>query len=61
MGYPNSDIGVWPMTIIAVVAVGTLVFWLVAVYLAARPPRPSAASASSPSSPEAAVTGDRAA
>jgi hypothetical protein len=61
MSSPNSDLGVLPMTLIAVVAVGTLVFWLVAVYLAARPPRRaggvSAASGASPSPAE--VTRDR--
>ena len=47
MSYPNSDLGVLPMTLIAVIAVGTLTFWLIAVYLAARPSRPAASSAAS--------------
>jgi hypothetical protein len=36
--YPNSDISAGAMTAIAVVMVAVLVFWLVAVYVAAREP-----------------------
>ena len=36
--YPNSDISAGAMTVIAVVMVSVLVFWLVMVYLAAREP-----------------------
>jgi hypothetical protein len=36
--YPNSDISAGAMTVIAVVMVGVLVFWLVMVYVAAREP-----------------------
>jgi hypothetical protein len=56
MSYPNSGLGVLPMTLIAVIAVGTLTFWLIAVYLAARPSRPaaSAAAADAPAPPASA-------
>jgi hypothetical protein len=37
--YPNSDISAGAMTVIAVVMVGTLVFWLAMVYVASREPR----------------------
>jgi heme/copper-type cytochrome/quinol oxidase subunit 2 len=36
--YPNSDISAGAMTVIAVVMVAVLVFWLVMVYVAAREP-----------------------
>ena len=36
--YPNSDISAGAMTVIAVVMVAVLVFWLVMVYEAAREP-----------------------
>ena len=37
--YPNSALSAWQLTVIALVAVGTLAIWLIAVYLAAREPR----------------------
>ncbi len=37
--YPNPAISAWAMTAIALVAVGTLTFWLIMVYIAAREPR----------------------
>lgn len=37
--YPSSAISAGAMTAIALVMVGVLAFWLVAVYLADRPPR----------------------
>lgn len=36
--YPNSDISAGAMTVIAVVMVAVLVFWLLMVYVAAREP-----------------------
>jgi hypothetical protein len=36
--YPNSDISAGAMTAIAVVMVAVLIFWLAAVYVAAREP-----------------------
>jgi hypothetical protein len=39
--YPNSDISAGAMTVIAVVMVAVLVFWLVMVYVAAREPKPA--------------------
>jgi hypothetical protein len=37
--YPNSDISVGAMVIVALTVLVTLTFWLGAVYLAAREPR----------------------
>jgi hypothetical protein len=37
MPYPNTVLTAWQLALIAVVAVGTLTAWLVAVFLAARP------------------------
>jgi hypothetical protein len=37
MPYPNTVLTAWQLTLIALVAVGTLTVWLVAVFLAARP------------------------
>jgi hypothetical protein len=37
MPYPNTVLTAWQLALIAVVAVGTLTVWLVAVFLAARP------------------------
>jgi hypothetical protein len=39
MPYPNTVLSAWQLTVLAVVAVGTLAAWLVAVFLAARPSR----------------------
>lgn len=45
MSYPNSALSAWEMAVIAVVAVGTLAVWLIAVYLADRQPARSAGAA----------------
>jgi len=37
MPYPNTVLTAWQLALIAVVAVGTLTVWLVAVFVAARP------------------------
>ena len=37
MPYPNTVLAAWQLTVIALVAVGTLTGWLVAVFIAARP------------------------
>ena len=37
MPYPNTVLTAWQLALIALVAVGTLTAWLVAVFLAARP------------------------
>ena len=37
MPYPNTVLAAWQLTVIALVAVGTLTVWLVAVFIAARP------------------------
>jgi hypothetical protein len=37
MPYPNTVLAAWQLVVIALVAVGTLTAWLVAVFLAARP------------------------
>jgi len=37
MPYPNTVLTAWQLALIALVAVGTLTVWLVAVFLAARP------------------------
>jgi hypothetical protein len=37
MPYPNTALAAWQLAVIALVAVGTLAAWLVAVFLAARP------------------------
>jgi hypothetical protein len=39
MPYPNTVLSAWQLALIALVAVGTLTGWLVAVFLAARPTR----------------------
>jgi cytoskeletal protein RodZ len=52
MPYPNNVLSAWQLAVIAVVAVGCLSVWLIAVYLAAREPRQDrAARASSGASP----------
>lgn len=48
MSSPNSALAAWQLTVIAVVAVGTLAGWLIAVYLAARPPSRAASVAAGP-------------
>ena len=45
MPYPNTALAAWQLALIAVVAVGTLTVWLVAVFLAARPSRRSGQAA----------------
>ena len=69
--YPNSALSAWQLAVIAVVAVGTLAFWLIAVFLAARQPggheqavagspaEPAVAGTSSRSPDSPAVTGER--
>jgi hypothetical protein len=37
MPYPNTALAAWQLALIALVAVGALTGWLVAVFLAARP------------------------
>jgi hypothetical protein len=37
MPYPNTVLAAWQLAVIALVAVGTLTAWLVAVFVAARP------------------------
>ena len=37
MPYPNTVLTAWQLALIALVAVGTLTVWLVAVFIAARP------------------------
>jgi hypothetical protein len=37
MPNPNNALAAWQLAVIAVVAVGTLTVWLVAVFVAARP------------------------
>ena len=45
MPYPNTALTAWQLAVIATVAVGALAVWLVAVFLAARPPRRSGQAA----------------
>jgi hypothetical protein len=55
---PNIDLSVWQMTLMAVVPVATLAFWLIAIYVVAREPRrPDLAAAGSPAESAAAGTG----
>lgn len=52
--YPNSALPAWTLALIAIVAVGTLTVWLVAVYRADRPqskPRGAASPAGSGQAP----------
>ena len=50
MPYPNTVLTAWQLALIALVAVGTLTAWLVAVFLAARPSgRTDRAALTSPS------------
>jgi hypothetical protein len=37
MPYPNTVLAAWQLALIALVAVGALTIWLVAVFVAARP------------------------
>ena len=55
--YPNTVLAAWQLALIAVVAISGIVFWLGAVYLAAREPRARdhAAAAHSPAPPLAAT------
>jgi hypothetical protein len=56
MPYPNTVLTAWQLALIALVAVGTLTAWLVAVFLAARPSgRAGRAALASPG--ESAATG----
>jgi hypothetical protein len=59
MPYPNTVLSAWQLAVIALVAVGTLTAWLVAVFLAARPSRRAdqGAQASPAVRPGAAGTG----
>jgi len=58
--YPNSALSAWQLAIMAVVAVATLAFWLIAVYVAAREPGgQDLAAAGSADEPAAAGTGSR--
>jgi hypothetical protein len=41
MSYPNSDLAVWQLVLIAVVMLGSLAAWLILVYRAAREPQQS--------------------
>jgi hypothetical protein len=62
MPYPNTVLTAWQLALIAVVAVGTLTAWLVAVFLAARPSgRADRAALASPGESAAAGTGQPAA
>ena len=62
MPYPNTVLTAWQLTLIALVAVGTLTVWLVAVFLAARPSdRADRAALASPGESAAAGTGQPAA
>jgi hypothetical protein len=47
MPYPNTVLSAWQLAVIAVVAVGCLSAWLIAVYLAAREPRQDRAAMTS--------------
>jgi hypothetical protein len=52
MPYPNTALAAWQLAVIAMVAVGALAVWLVAVFLAARPHRrPGQAALSAPGEP----------
>jgi hypothetical protein len=42
--YPNSALSAWQLAIMAVVVVASLAAWLIAVFLAARPPRGTSAA-----------------
>ena len=58
--YPNNDLSAWQLALLAVVAMATLIFWLGAVFLAAREPsRQDLAAAGSPGEPVTAGTGSR--
>ena len=58
--YPNSALSAWQLALVAVVAMATLIFWLGAVFLAAREPsRQDLAAAGSPGEPVTAGTGSR--
>ena len=57
MPYPNTVLSAWQLALIALVAVGTLTAWLVAVFLAARPSgRPGRAALASADESDAAGT-----
>jgi hypothetical protein len=59
MPYPNTVLTAWQLALIAVVAVGTLTVWLVAVFLAARSSgRADPAALASPDESAAAGTGE---
>jgi cytoskeletal protein RodZ len=55
MPYPNTVLAAWQIALLAVVALGTLAFWLVAVFVAAREPRTDRAAVASPSGTAAGV------
>ena len=58
--YPNSNLSAWQLALIAVVAMATLIFWIGAVFYAAREPRrQDLAAAGSPGEPATAGTGSR--
>jgi hypothetical protein len=60
MSNPNSALSAWQLATIAVVAVGALAIWLIAVYLAAREPRKrDLAAAAPPADATVAATGSR--
>jgi hypothetical protein len=58
--YPNTALSAWQLAIMAVVAMSTLIAWLVAIFLAAREPggQSQAAAGSAPGA-AAADTGSR--
>lgn len=58
MPYPNTVLSAWQLAIIAVVAVGCLAVWLIAVYLAAREPRQDRAAMASSGAPSGAPDGE---
>jgi len=58
MPYPNTVLSAWQLAVIAVVAVGCLSVWLIAVYLADREPRQDRAAMASPGAPSDAPSGE---
>ena len=65
-GYPNNALSAWQLTLMAVVAVGLLTAWLVAVYRADKSQSKAGAAASSAArtaekAPERHAEGQRAA
>jgi hypothetical protein len=61
MPYPNTVLSAWQLAVIALVAVGTLAGWLVAVFLAARPSGRGGRAALASPGESAAAGADRAA